>query len=305
MAQKKLTKKPNTSVPAPEKKADCGCGRGDKCTCGCDCGDQCTCGGAHEGEANFVRFISSIIIAVAVIASPLIYGAVYNCNKGTSSTKTETASHDKAIREFVKNNPQLIIESVDNYYKKQQAAQKAAQPKVADKAMIKEILEDKTNTVLGNPKGKFVIIEFFDYNCGYCKMMNKQLAEAIKKSKNIRWVLIDTPIFGEKSEIISRYAYAANKQGKFAKFHEEIGASTKLDEEGLIAIGKKVGLDTEKLKKDANSEEIKKKLADNRKYTQKLGMGGVPMFIIDGDIQGGAFPPEQMEKYIKEANEMK
>lgn len=304
MAQKKPTKKAAPVVAAPEKKADCGCGCGDKCTCGC--GDKCACGCAHEGEVNFVRFISSIIIAAAVIVSPLIYGAVYNCGfKGKPSVRTDAGSHDKAIRNFIANNPKVIIDSVDAFYKKQQAAQRAAQPKVAEKAMIDEILNDKTNTVLGNPKGKFVIIEFFDYNCGYCKMMNKQLAEAIKKSKNIRWVLIDTPIFGEKSEIISRYAYAANKQGKFAKFHEEVGASTKLDEEGLIAIGKKIGLDTDKLKKDANSDEIKKKLADNRKYTQKLGMGGVPMFIINGNIQGGAFPPEQMEKYIKEANEMK
>ncbi len=291
MAQKKLMKKAYNPSAESEKKADCGCGCGDKCSCTCSC------------EVNFVRFISSIIIASAVIISPLIYGACYG-NEG-KLTKSVSTDSNKAIKKFIENNPQVIIDSVDNYYKKQQAAQKAAQPKVADKAMVKEILNDKTNTVLGNPNGKFVIIEFFDYNCGYCKMMNKQLADAIKKSKNIRWVLIDTPIFGEKSEIISQYAYAAHKQGKFQKFHEEIGNSRKLDEEGLIAIGKKIGLDTEKLKKDAHSEEIKKKLTDNRKYTRKLGMGGVPMFIINGDIQGGAFSPEQMEKYIKEANNMK
>ncbi len=291
MAQKKLMKKAYNPSAESEKKTDCGCGCGDKCSCTCSC------------EVNFVRFISSIIIASAVIISPLIYGACYG-NEG-KLTKSVSTDSNKAIKKFIENNPQVIIDSVDNYYKKQQAAQKAAQPKVADKAMVKEILNDKTNTVLGNPNGKFVIIEFFDYNCGYCKMMNKQLADAIKKSKNIRWVLIDTPIFGEKSEIISQYAYAAHKQGKFQKFHEEIGNSRKLDEEGLIAIGKKIGLDTEKLKKDAHSEEIKKKLTDNRKYTRKLGMGGVPMFIINGDIQGGAFSPEQMEKYIKEANNMK
>ncbi len=297
MVQKKQMKKmaPKAAqVAAPEKKVECDCAKG-----------ACTC--ARESSVNFVRFISSIIIAAAVIASPLIYGAVYGC-KGKTQAPVKAAttdSHDKAIRNFIKNNPKVLIDSVDAYYKKQQAAKRAAQPKVADKAMVDEILNDKTNLVLGNPKGKFVFIEFFDYNCGYCKMMNKQLAEAVKKSKNIRWVLIDTPIFGEKSEVISRYALAANQQGKFKQFHEEIGASKQLDEAGLIAIGKKIGLDTEKLKKYANSDEAKKKLADNRKYTQKLGMGGVPMFLINGKVQGGAFSQEEMDKYIKEANEMK
>ena len=218
--------------------------------------------------------------------------------------KKEFYFDEKTIAEWVKENPELIIDTVNTYYKKQQATRPAA-PKVADAAMVQEIMADKTNSVMGNPKGSFVMIEFFDYNCGYCKMMNKKMAEAIKKSDNIRWILIDTPIFGDKSEVISRYALAAGKQGKFAEFHAALEAAQDKTEAGLKEIGKKVGLNVAKLEKDANSDAIKNKIAKNKEYTKKLQMGGVPMFIIDGNIQGGAFQDDKMEEYIKKANEMK
>ena len=85
-------------------------------------------------------------------------------------------------------------------------------------------------------------------------MMNKKMAQAIKKSDNIRWILMDTPIFGDKSEVISRYVLAAGKQGKFAEFHEALETAQDKTEAGLKEIGKKVGLDIAKLEKDANSD---------------------------------------------------
>ena len=158
---------------------------------------------------------------------------------------------------------------------------------------------------MGNPKGSFVMIEFFDYNCGYCKMMNKKMAEAIKKSDNIRWILMDAPIFGEKSELIARYAFAAAKQGKFAEYHTALGETNDKSEASLKEIGKQLKLDVAKLEKDAHSDAAKDKIKKNREFTSKLGLSGVPMFVIDGKVQTGAFPDEQLEEYIKQANERK
>ena len=68
---------------------------------------------------------------------------------------------------------------------------------------------DKTNYSLGNPKGKFVIIEFFDHQCGWCKKTNVEMSKAVASAegKNIRWIPIDTPIFGEASETIARFSH--------------------------------------------------------------------------------------------------
>ena len=277
----------------PAQKEECACGA--DCKCGCNSGCKCE---------KLLPFFGMVLIALSVIASPFIRPCTLGLNK--PAAPTAKISED-AIRNFIKANPKVILDSVNSYYQKQQGSQagRKAPPKKADSKMIAEILADKTNTVLGNPKGTFVIIEFFDYQCGYCKMMNKKLAEAIKKSDNIRWVLMDNPIFGEKSETISRYAMAADKQGKFAEYHEALGDNKDMSEAGLIALGKKLGLNTDKLTKDANSKELKDKLLKTREYTKELNLSGVPMFIIDGDVQPGAFQDAQLEEYIKKANDMK
>lgn len=286
----KATPAPAAAPVAAVKKEECACGA--DCTCGCSC-------------EKLLPFFGMVLIAASVLVAPFLRP----CAPAPKMMPASAAGKVDVniIRDFIKSNPKLIVDSVNSYYQKQQDDQGArkAPPKKADSKMIAEILADKTNTVLGNPKGTFVVIEFFDYQCGYCKMMNKKMAEAIKKSDNIRWVLMDNPIFGEKSEIIARYAMAADKQGKFAAYHEALGDNKDMSEAGLIALGKKLGLDTDKLTKDANSDELKKKLLKTREYTKALNLGGVPMFIIDGDVQPGAFPDAQLEEYIKKANEMK
>lgn len=286
----KATPAPAAAPVAAVKKEECACGA--NCTCGCSC-------------EKLLPFFGMVLIAASVLVAPFLRP----CAPAPKMMPASAAGKVDVniIRDFIKSNPKLIVDSVNSYYQKQQGNQGArkAPPKKADSKMIAEILADKTNTVLGNPKGTFVVIEFFDYQCGYCKMMNKKMAEAIKKSDNIRWVLMDNPIFGEKSEIIARYAMAADKQGKFAAYHEALNDNKDMSEAGLIALGKKLGLDTDKLTKDANSDELKKKLLKTREYTKALNLGGVPMFIIDGDVQPGAFPDAQLEEYIKKANEMK
>ncbi|MBO7258223.1 MAG: DsbA family protein, partial [Alphaproteobacteria bacterium] len=189
-----------------------------------------------------------------------------------------------------------------HYQAEQAKAQKAqpAEPAEADKALVDEILADKTNHVLGNPNGKFVIIEFFDYQCGWCKKTNKEISAALKDAPNIRWVLMDTPIFGEASEQIARFAMAAGKQGKFKEYHEAIGnAKGKLDKDALIKLGKDLKLNTKRLAADAESQQIKDKLANNQKYARQLNINGVPMLIVDGKINPGALIGDRLADAVE------
>lgn len=305
MVQKKTIKKTtpkaaHVAAPVVKKEESCACGS--DCKCGCNGGCQCGC-----NKSAWLVFAGAVLIAASILVAPFLSKPCFGPKKEHRPAPVAPARGDNAMREFIKANPALIIETVNAYYQKQQAAQKGPKgpAQKADAAMVKEIVNDKTNMVLGNPKGTFVVIEFFDYQCGYCKMMNKKLAEAITKSDNIRWILIDAPIFGEKSEVIARYSMAAAKQGKFKEYHTALGDNKDMTEQGLIALGKTLGLNTDKLTKDANSDELKKKLEKNREYTKKLQMGGVPMFIIDGEIQGGAFPDAQLDEYVKKANATK
>jgi len=280
---KKLKKVMHKAKPAvaEEKQEACTCG------CGCGCCDP--------------KKKAGVLVAALVVAGLVGFvGGRMGC--GCCEKKM-----DAKIAEYVKKNPKVIIDSVDKYYKdleaKQRGGKKAAQPapQVAPAELVAEIVNDKTNYSLGNPKGKFVIIEFFDHQCGWCKRTNKEMRDAIAKgAKNIRWIPIDTPIFGEASETIARFVLAAGKQGKYEQMHEAVGeAKEKLDEAGLIALGKKLGLNTDKLKADADGSKIRGKLAANKAYAQKLNINGVPMLIVDGKVNPGALLGEKLQEAVK------
>ena len=308
----------NRSTPVVEKKEEkCSCAS--KCTCGCDCG--CCSVGKTMWLCGTI-FVSAALIAGSILLKPC----------GCDSMKDRPMNHpmaqmdkgpapfqmDRAMRDFIRRNPEALIESVDAYYKAQEAKAgkdakgnaKKAEPREfklenlpkADAALVKQIINDKTNYSLGNKDGKFVIIEFFDYNCGWCKRTNKGLEEAIAKpeGKNIRWIPIDTPIFGEGSELIARYVLAAGEQGKYAEMHAAVGAATdRLDEEGLLKLAKGLKLDTKKLTADANGAKIKGKLEANNEFRKKLNINGVPMVIIDGRINGGALIGDALDIVVK------
>ena len=254
------------------------------CTCGCGCCDPS-------------KKVGVLVAALVVAGLVGFVGGRLGCPCGS-----EKGDLDAKLADYIQKNPKVIIESVDKYYKALEQGEPAEQ--VDPAPIVAEIVNDKSNYSLGNPKGKFVIIEFFDHQCGWCKKTNKEMREAIANgAKNIRWIPIDTPIFGPPSETIARYVLAAGEQGKYAQMHEAVGnAQGRLDEEALVKLGASLKLDTKKLKADANGDKIKSKLEANKKYAQKLNINGVPMLIVDGKINPGALIGERLEEAVKASN---
>jgi protein-disulfide isomerase len=264
-----------------EAKKECACG--ENCKCGCNCG----CSAAK-----------AVILggtALALIMSGL---ALWKVNSGC----------EEKFKKFVEANPTVIIESVNKHYEQMEKERAKPTPKVAPAELVKEIVNDKTNYSLGNPKGKFVIIEFFDHQCGWCKKTNVEMSKVVASAegKNIRWIPVDTPIFGEASETIARFVLAAGKQGKYAQMHEAVtNAKGKLDEAALIELGKGLGLDTKKLKADADGKAIRAKLTANKEYAKKLNINGVPMLIVDGQINPGALLGDKLQEAVKASQSKK
>jgi len=307
----------NRSTPVVEKredkKCDCGCGC-DNCTCGCKCG---------SGDVGKTLLLCGTILVSAFLVAGAVFLKPYNSPKFRrplpSIAKQDSVVDEAAIRTFIQKNPKLLIETVEKYYAEEEAKAAKAAPvqkepfnldkfPMADEALVKQIVADKTNYSLGNENGKFVIIEFFDYQCGWCKRTNKGLEEAVAKAegKNIRWIPIDTPIFGEASETIARYVLAAGEQGKYAEMHQAVGAATgRLDEAALLELGKGLKLDTQKLKAAANGDKIKKKLESNNEFREKLNISGVPMLIVDGHKKPGALLDDDLDVVVKLSAEKK
>ena len=125
---------------------------------------------------------------------------------------------EKIVKEYIMKNPKVIIESVNNFGKQQQVEE----DKKASEAVGQHmdwLTKNKNHAEAGNPNGDVTIVEFFDYNCGYCKQALNDILTIMESDKNIRLVFVEIPILGESSFEAARWALAANKQKLYLEYH--------------------------------------------------------------------------------------
>jgi protein-disulfide isomerase len=152
----------------------------------------------------------------------------------------------------------------------------------------KAIFHNPIDAVVGNPKGDVTIVEFMDYNCGWCKKSVTEMQALVAIDKNVRVVLKEFPIFGEGSEYAARAALASVKQGKYWEFHQAMFASEgKITPEVVDQIAKEHALDVAKMKVDMKAAEIDAAIKKNQAMAQSLALTGTPAFIVDDKLIPG------------------
>jgi len=219
----------------------------------------------------------------------------------TDAQKTEMGT---IIRDYLMENPQIIMEAAEKFRQNQeQIENQAAAEKI--KSSGDALYNDPTSPVVGNKKGDVTIVEFFDYNCGYCKMAYKDVKTLVEEDKNLRVVFKEMPILSENSHTTARYALAAEKQGKYWEFHQAIMEGARAEGSGLEKIAKDIGVDLDKLKKDAESAEVRAILEKNLTLARDLGFTGTPAFVL-GDVPlRGHYGIEELRKQIAEQRKQK
>tara|TARA_Y100001970_G_scaffold190846_1_gene232116 strand:+ start:556 stop:1287 length:732 start_codon:yes stop_codon:yes gene_type:complete len=152
---------------------------------------------------------------------------------------------------------------------------------------------------LGNKNGKDIIIEFFDYNCGYCKRSFPEIMELVSENKNIKVILKELPVLGESSILASKASIASQKQDKYFEFHQEL-----INYSGLISlpdikkISKELGINYEQLQKDMNSDETILLINESYRLADLIGVRGTPAFIINNDLIPGAIEKNEMLRFL-------
>ena len=168
---------------------------------------------------------------------------------------------------------------------------------VAVKENAGELFRPAASPIVGNAKGDVPMIEFFDYNCGYCKKAFSDVAKLIDKDKQVKVILKEFPILSKGSEEASRVALAAKMQGKYWEFHRAMLENQgQANEARALRVAEKLGLDMTRLKKDMASPEVKKEIDDTRKLATKMGIQGTPHFIVGDRIIPGA--PENLAELL-------
>jgi len=205
---------------------------------------------------------------------------------------------ENIIKDYLTNNPEILMEMQNALEAKMDKLQ-AERTAAVIKGNATEIFRPAFSPVVGNAKGDVPVIEFFDYNCGYCKRAFVDVVRLIDKDKQVRIILKELPILSKGSEEAARVALAAKMQGKYWEFHRAMLESTgQATEATALRIAEKTNLDMARLKKDMASPEVKKELDDTRALAAKLGIQGTPHFMVGDRIIPGA-PENLLERMTK------
>ncbi|NCO03645.1 MAG: DsbA family protein [Alphaproteobacteria bacterium] len=214
----------------------------------------------------------------------------------SDAQKTEI---QKMFNEYLSQSGEAIINSVNTFQAKQMEEQQAAANEKA-KGFIETIKKSDNNTIAGNPAGDVTIVEFFDYNCGYCRKALMEVEKLLEADKNVKFVFIDMPILGPQSMEASKWSLAAAKQNKYFDYHRAImNHSGPKDESSLTKLAQDLGLDVEQLKSDKDSPEIDAMIQKNLEQATEIGIQGTPGFIIETEVARGYITADQMQEMIK------
>ena len=191
-------------------------------------------------------------------------------------------AYDKAMKRIILIAIALTIICSENGY----ARDKGGGPEIID-----ELFKDPTSPVGGNPNGDVTIVEFFDYQCGYCKRVFPRLEKLLIDDSNLRFVFKEMPILGPNSVFAARAALAARKQGEkqYVAFHKVMMASRgSLNKASVLRFATDAGLDVERLKGDMEDDNINDMIRRNLKLADALSINGTPAFVIGDTIVRGA-----------------
>jgi protein-disulfide isomerase len=215
---------------------------------------------------------------------------------GAAFNDSQRKAIEAIIKDYLLNNPELMLE-INNVLEAKMDKIQAEKMAVAVKENADELFRPTQSPIAGNTKGDVTMIEFFDYNCGYCKKAFVDVAQAIEKDKQVKLVLKEFPILSKGSEEAARVALAAKMQGKYWEFHRAMLESQgQANEASALKVAEKLGLDMTKLKKDMAGPEVKKEIEDTRKLATKMGIQGTPHFIVGDRIIPGA--PENLAELL-------
>src|SRR6266550_3003147 len=214
---------------------------------------------------------------------------------------------EKIIKEYLVKHPEVLQEAMAELEKKQQVAE-AEKARSAIRDHSDAIFNSPFQVTLGNPQGDVTFVEFFDYNCGYCKRALSDMITLMDKDPKLKVVLKEFPVLGPGSIEAAKVAVAVRMQDKSGKkyleFHQKLlGGRGQVDKAKALAAAKEIGLDMARLDKDLKSDEVSKTLEESMKLAEALGLNGTPSYVIGNDVVIGAVGQAQLSQKIQAARQ--
>ncbi|MEE8609838.1 MAG: DsbA family protein [Sphingomonas aquatilis] len=226
---------------------------------------------------------------IAALGAVIGAGAVWSYDRFASPGGPDQARIERVVHDYVLNHPEIIPQAMQKL-QDQQSGQAVA-------ANRQDIETPFGSAWAGNPKGDVTLVEYFDYNCGYCRASLPMIADLIKRDPKLRVVYRDLPILSDESRVAARASLLAAQQGKFQAFHDALYAGGPVSDASIQAAATKAGVSLSGLQSPVITAEI----AKNMQTAVKLGMNGTPSWVVGDRILSGALPIEEIEKAIAAA----
>lgn len=246
------------------------------------------------------RPLPGALLAAALLAAPA--GAL----DLTDMTEAERAAFRAEVREYLLDNPDVIMEAVAVLEERESAAQDAADREMVG-ALSDEIFHDGYSWVGGNPDGDVTLVEFIDYRCSYCRRAHEDVAELIESDGNIRLVIKEFPILGPDSMASSRFAIAAKQVAGDEAYHAAkealIRLTGEINEVTLTRLADSLGLDADAILVQMESAEVTEVIAETRALAQRLGISGTPTFVLPDRMVRGYVPLDGMREIVADVRE--
>jgi protein-disulfide isomerase len=239
-----------------------------------------------------------------MLACSMIVAATADA-RAQSFSPTQRSEIEAIIKDYLIKHPEALQQAIAELEKHQTAAE-------AEK--VKSVIRDNHATLfssprqvtIGNPNGDVTLVEFFDYNCGYCKRALADMLDLMKADPKLRIVLKEFPVLGQGSVEAAQVSVAVRMQDKdgkkYLEFHQRLlGNRGEINKARAMATAKEAGLDMARLEKDMASPEIKATLEESFKLAEPLGLNGTPSYVVGSDVVVGAVGFQALKEKVSAA----
>ncbi len=240
-----------------------------------------------------LRATPILLVAVAAGSALLGAAAVGVAGRLPGTAPAGRAGIERVVHDYVLAHPEIIPEAMGLMRDRQTGSEIAANRSA--------ILDPYASAWAGNPKGDLTIVEYFDYNCGYCRSTLPTIAKLIASDPKLRVVFRELPVLSEESRTAARLSLVAAEQGKFKPFHEAMYAGGPISSESMANAVRAAGMDLTATNQAAAHPRIEAEIQTNLALSQRLGMTGTPSWVIGNHVVSAALPFEELQREIAKA----
>lgn len=209
------------------------------------------------------------------------------------------------VREYLLDNPEIITEALNVLELRQKQAEETARIGALS-SLEEQIFNSNNQVVLGNPDGDVTLVEFFDYNCGFCKRAHQDMIALMESDPNLRVVLKEFPVLGQGSVEAARVSVAVNELApeKYESFHLQLLLSPgQANEAKAMKTATDLGIDAEALKAALKGDRAAETIQEVYTIADALGLTGTPSYVVGKQVVFGAVGEDQLRQNIAKARE--